>query len=95
MRSRLIGLGVLAVLLAAAAVGDAYATAQLQYAGQVLGSSGALNAAQLASEQSLFVLSFALQTVVAPLATASLLSAAAILAVLARRTQLRRRALAR
>jgi len=95
MRARLVALGALAVVCAVAAVGTAYLTARLQYQGQVIGSSGELSAAELANEQSIFVLSFAIQTMIAPLATASLLAVAAILAVLARRTQLRRRALAR
>jgi hypothetical protein len=97
MRSRLIALAGLALALAVGSVALAFAGAQLQFAGQRigLGLSGALTAADFAQQRFLFVLASALQSMIAPLATASLLSVAAILAVLARRTQLRRRALAR
>ncbi len=103
MRTRLIVLGGLAVVLAVGAVVMAYAAAQLQFAGQRIGlglSGSAQTPADFEEQRFLFVFSFALQPMVAPFVTASLLSVAAILAVLARRSQLRRgqlrrRALAR
>lgn len=91
MRLRLAALAALALALAAGSLAIAWATVQLQFQGQTLGASGALNAAQLAEEQQIFVASFALQSMVAPLGTAALLAAAAVLVVLARSRQLRAR----
>jgi hypothetical protein len=103
VRARLIALGVLALLLGVGAVAMAYGGAQLQFAGQRIGlglDEGAPTPADFVRQRFLFVLAIALQSMIAPLATASLLAIAAILAVLARRWQLRRgqlrrRALAR
>ena len=98
MRARLIALGALALILGIGAVGTAYAAAQLQFAGQRIGlgvSGVAPTAADFEQQRFLFVFSFALQPMVAPLATASLLAGVAILAVLARRAQLRRAQLRR
>jgi hypothetical protein len=95
MRSRLVALGIVAVLLAVGSVGMAYAAVRLQYAGQQIGLAGGLTPSDFREQQFDFVLAFALQSMVAPLAAAGLLAGAAILAVLARRTQLSRRAPAR
>jgi hypothetical protein len=98
VRPRLIALGGLALILGIGAAGMAYAGAQLQFAGQRIGlglSGGAQTPADFEQQRFLFVFSFALQPMVAPLATAALLAVVAILAVLARREQLRRRARAR
>ena len=95
MRARLIALGLLAVLLAVATIALAHLAAQAQVAGQLIGSSGQLTDVQSAREQQLFVLSYALQTMIPAIATAALFSVIAIVAVLARSTQLRRLGLAR
>jgi len=93
MRARLIALAGLALVLALGSVALAYAGAQLQFAGQRIGlglDAAAPTPADFVQQRFLFVLSFALQSMIAPLATAALLAVAAILAVLARRSQLRR-----
>ena len=93
MRARLAALVGLAVLLAVCAVVVAWVSIQLQFAGQRIGlglDAGAPTPADFVEQRHLFVLSLALQSMIAPLATAALLAVAAILAVLARRRQLRR-----
>ena len=93
MRGRLIALGGLAVLLAVGSVALAYAAAELQFAGQRIGlglDAGAPTPADFVQQRFLFVLAGALESIIAPIATASLLALVAIPAVLARRWQLRR-----
>ena len=82
-------------MLGIAAMVAAYAGAELQFAGQRIGLGGGQTPADFEEQRFLFVFSFALQSMIAPLATAALLAAIAILAVLARRSQFRRRAHAR
>ncbi len=99
MRSRMVVLVVLAVVLAVGAVALSYGTAQSQHAGQVIGTSaqtsGQLTDAELARENYLYVLADALQSMITPVASGALLTVVAILAMLARRAQLRRQANAR
>ncbi len=99
MRSRLVVLLVLAVVLAVGAVALSYGAAQSQHAGQVIGTSahtsGQLTDAELAGENYLYVLAGALQSMITPVASGALLTVVAILAMLARRAQLRRQATAR
>lgn len=95
MRARLVALAVLALVLGVAAVGVAYAAAQLQFAGQAIGLSGGLTTESATQQRLLIYSAVALQTIIGPLAAAAALAVAAILAVLARRSQLRRHALRR
>ncbi|MDP9028572.1 MAG: hypothetical protein M3N46_13670 [Actinomycetota bacterium] len=95
MRSRLVALGILAVLLGVGSVAMAYAAVQAQYAGQQIGLAGGLSQAAFRQQQFLFVFGFGLQSMVAPVAGAALFAVVAILAVLGRRSQLRREQLRR
>jgi isopentenyl diphosphate isomerase/L-lactate dehydrogenase-like FMN-dependent dehydrogenase len=94
MRARLIVLGALAVVFAAGAVILAWGAAVEQVAGQAI-AAGTLSAEEAAREQHFFLLSFAMQAMIAPTATAAAFAGVAILAVLARRQQLRRAQLQR
>lgn len=89
MRSCLFALGALAFVLALGVVALGLVAAQLQAEGQTIGASGRLTAATSQQEQLVFVTASAIQTLLAPVAAAALLSVAAILTVLAHRWQLR------
>jgi 7-keto-8-aminopelargonate synthetase-like enzyme len=95
VRAWLVGLAGLGVALAVAVIVFAYQAARAQFQGQAIGSSGALTTELATREQHLFLLSYAFSTIIPPLAMGALLCLVAILAVLARRTQLRRAAVRR